>query len=280
MPYTIPTLIEEGCPVLMDRLLQCVADRSSVTYGQVASDIEKQNPDFGNITPLQIGHVAGNLIREIWDFYPDAPPINALVVNATDGYPSEGVDSFLSEKGFSQDGFSELDDETRAVILRDVYEQIFSYPLWDEIAYEIYGIGTNNKRSNFQKGIRPGVSETRSHRALKDYIYQTPKKVNAQDFTYRKKEFKLPSGDSVDVAFMTRDWVVLCEVKSKTSDLNDHHRGIFQCLKYREVKSAEENMREQQKPRDVYCYLVLEGELNEENHKLANLLNIDVLNVA
>ena len=65
------------------------------------------------------------------------------------------------------------------------------------------------------------------------------------------------SGDKVDVMFIAHDKFRAVEVKSLKSNDDDLKRGIYQCVKYREVKSAEIAPYEA----DVEAILVVEPEL-------------------
>ena len=81
------------------------------------------------------------------------------------------------------------------------------------------------------------------------------------------------SGDRLDVYFKLKDGKqIAIEVKSRISDDADILRGIYQCVKYKAVLSAEclahgENG-------NVDAFLVIENEMSEDNRKTANMLSV------
>ena len=78
---------------------------------------------------------------------------------------------------------------------------------------------------------------------------------------------------TIDVYFKLKDGKqIAIEVKSRISDDADILRGIYQCVKYKAVLSAEclahgENG-------NVDAFLVIENEMSEENRKTANMLSV------
>jgi hypothetical protein len=88
-------------------------------------------------------------------------------------------------------------------------------------------------------------------------------------------EFRLPSGDSVDVMFIHRGEHVAVEVKSAISDEGDITRGMFQCVKYATVLEAW--MVTRKKSIDVRAILALEGSLSNKLAALKNLLGVEVI---
>lgn len=51
-------------------------------------------------------------------------------------------------------------------------------------------------------------------------------------------EFNLDSGDRIDTVYHLPDRTIVLEVKSRISNEVDLRRGVFQCIKYRAVKTA------------------------------------------
>ena len=78
------------------------------------------------------------------------------------------------------------------------------------------------------------------------------------------------SGDKVDVMFIAHDKFRAVEVKSLKSNDDDLKRGIYQCVKYREVKSAEIAPYEA----DVEAILVVERELPLGLRERASVLGV------
>ena len=83
-------------------------------------------------------------------------------------------------------------------------------------------------------------------------------------------ESKLLSGDTVDVLFKNGNDFVTVEVKSCRSNDEDFRRGIYQCIKYRKVKEAEQLPNKAR----VQTVLVTERELNSELKTRARLLKV------
>ena len=78
------------------------------------------------------------------------------------------------------------------------------------------------------------------------------------------------SGDEIDVLFSDGNSFRTVEVKSKRSNDADLKRGIYQCVKYREIKIAEHAPYDV----DVQSILVTERELTPELKERAKLLNV------
>ena len=78
------------------------------------------------------------------------------------------------------------------------------------------------------------------------------------------------SGDEVDVLFSNGTSFYTVEVKSRRSNQADFTRGIYQCVKYREIKRAEHAPYKI----EVQTILVTEGELSSELAARAKLLGV------
>ena len=88
-------------------------------------------------------------------------------------------------------------------------------------------------------------------------------------------EFRLPSGDSLDVSFTSRKLWVAVEVKSKLSVQADIVRGIFQCVKYQAILDAV--VLAESRVHDARAVLVLESKLPPCLLSLSNLLAVEVI---
>ena len=55
-------------------------------------------------------------------------------------------------------------------------------------------------------------------------------------------EYVLPSADRIDVLFQSGEELVAVEVKAHISNDADLYRGVFQCIKYRELLRAEQRV--------------------------------------
>ena len=70
-------------------LLPRVTKRESMTYGEIAAALEICL-NIRKIFSIHVGHVAGHLMNDILEIYPDAPLLNALVVDGS-GVPGKGI---------------------------------------------------------------------------------------------------------------------------------------------------------------------------------------------
>ena len=77
-----------------------------------------------------------------------------------------------------------------------------------------------------------------NHLELKRYISSAPTCVGLSESFKSHIEYKLPSGDQLDIIFKKDSEWVAVEVKSRTSSDADIGRGVFQCVKYHAVLEA------------------------------------------
>ena len=114
-------------------------------------------------------------------------------------------------------------------------------------------------------------AESEEHKRLKLWVSNNPKKIGlSSKFGKGQMECPLESGDTVDVMFAEKNVFRAVEVKSIRSTDKDLKRGIYQCVKYREVKRAEAKPYES----DIEAILVVERELPVELADRARLLNV------
>lgn len=120
------------------------------------------------------------------------------------------------------------------------------------------------------QGFSP-VGESAEHRALREWVCANPEFVTGDiKVPEGDTETRLASADRVDATFAlgTRYWAV--EVKSWRSDDADHFRGIYQCVKYRAVAVAMEDI----EATSVTAVLVTERALTNEHAALARKLDV------
>ena len=109
-------------------------------------------------------------------------------------------------------------------------------------------------------GHQPGGGgEGPNHRRLKEELAKRPSHI---DHDLRAKdaepEYKLLSGDQVDVLVNTTEATFAIEVKSRDSNDADLERGVYQCVKYRAVLEAEGAARTAPQVLSVEAWLVVE----------------------
>ena len=118
--------------------------------------------------------------------------------------------------------------------------------------------------------------EGENHKKLKEYIYNHPEILDLKGIKVRKMEHILLSGDRLDIYFeLNNNSKVAVEIKPSTSPDADVLRGIFQCVKYKAILDAEDNVFGEKAQNSAI--LALGGKLSPENHKVLETLGIKVL---
>ena len=159
----------------------------------------------------------------------------------------------------------------------DLFEPIYNYPKWREVLDEL-GLPMADPLSPklIESAARHrSTGESYLHKRLKDYIANHPESVRLiKSLAPGQKEFELPSGDRVDVLFQNKRYCIAVEVKARISNKADLLRGIFQCVKYREVLKARRTVEE--KSYKVDALLAIEGTLTKDLRCTKDILRIEV----
>jgi hypothetical protein len=201
----------------------------------------------------------------------EIPPIQSLVIGQGSGLPG---------KGFFE-GFTGLQSPTRQqrqALLNEYHAKIYAYPLWLNILAEL---GLPQPTSDAMKIVEKartmqGGGEGEAHRTLKDRIYENPSLVGGPAKpTMREREFRLPSGDCIDVYFGLGSKQLAVEVKPSTSAADDIARGLFQCVKYETILTKWRAWQGTQV--DVRVVLALGGPFPGSLLGLRNSLDVDVI---
>lgn len=284
MSYTLDQLRQDAPQYAMAMLIRCIErGESFVTYGAIAEEIEHQL-GTGKIFSTHIGHVAGSLMNRILEVRPHAPLINVLITRAN-GIPGSGVSGYLADR-YPREQLRDWDNVSKrrklSVVQRE-REMIFSYEDWRNINQELFGNYAiehirepQGNEYDYAHGGHGGEAESEEHRALKMWVSQDSRRIGLrQDFGHGDTEVRLQSGDEVDVVFSRGNAFRMIEVKSRRSNDEDFKRGIYQCVKYREVKKAEHAPYDI----DVQAILVTERELNQELQERARLLGVQFRHV-
>lgn len=276
--YTVEELSIEGPQFAMAMLLECIKKGEPfLTYGDIGAELEFQM-DIEKIFTVQIGHVAGTLMNQILEIDPKAPLINVLIARSN-GIPSIGVAGYIARR-YKNNKLLDWDNVTRKKKIEIVERErklIFNYPKWEEINKQLYGsaakkkLRTKSGAEHDYSGNYGGHGESKEHKNLKKWVAQNPKGIGLRNsFGEGTEESSLLSGDVVDVMFSDGGSFRMVEVKSCKSNDEDLRRGIYQCVKYREVKKAEHLPYEI----DVQSILVTERELSPELKERARLLGV------
>jgi len=278
--YTVEQLGNDGPQFAMAMLLECIkSGEPFITYGDIGSELEHQLK-IKTIFPTQIGHVAGSLMNRILEIAPNAPLINVLITRPS-GIPGVGVGGYLANR-YNNNNLRKWDKvslKRKKEIIERERKKIFKYEKWDEINKELFGKTAKNKlrkklgteKDNHNASGHGGLAESIEHKRLKAWVANNPQGIGVRkSFGTGVKESRLLSGDEIDVLFSDGNSFKTVEVKSKRSNNEDLKRGIYQCVKYREVKKAEHapyNV-------DVQSILVTERELTPELKERAKLLKV------
>jgi hypothetical protein len=241
---------------------------NTITYADLASELGMPNPRNLNFVLGSIGRTLQNISHTWKD---QVPPIQCLVVNGATGLPGEGIGWFLVKK----DNYGSLPPEKKRSVVKAHLAGVFGYPYWTDVLEEV---GLEPQEGIAQPALPSFGSggEGKEHKKLKEYVAKHPELVGlpAQARNGVTEECLL-SGDSLDVSFEHRRHWVAVEVKSHISSDLDVQRGLFQCVKYRAVMSAQAQALGRQL--DVKAILVLGGILPAKLEPLKNMLGIEVL---
>ena len=243
--YTVDCLKANGPKFAMGYLLPRVAAHTGITYGEVASRLEKDLKVNGNIFPIHVGEVAGALQDRIHEVDPDAPLLNALIARADNDKASSGVDPYL-EVRFGESALGSR-PQMKEQLLKRAIEEVYAFTDWDEIYRKAFGGPTPSSDpltivdGQERDGQTPGGEpESAEHKRLKAFVSANPGLVGAEGrLDGARQEYCLLSADKVDIFFQKRDEFWLVEVKSERSDDRDLTRGCYQCVKYWAVFKAQ-----------------------------------------
>lgn len=279
--YTVEHVATNGSPFAFAMLLQALdSGESFVTYGSIKSELERQLSIPAIFTP-QMGAVAGHMMDALLTKDPKAPLINVLICRP-DGVPGRGAASYLASR-YRDDSlldWASVPKTRKLEIVERERRRILAYPGWRLLGEQAFGEvptldlvpQTGNEHDFF--GSRGGEAESEDHRRLKLWVLANPSVVGIQG----KPEFAQPealllSGDEVDVLFRSGGKFYTVEVKSKRSNDADLLRGIYQCVKYKAVKQAENAPFAV----EVIAVLVTEASLPKHLAERAALLGVSVI---
>lgn len=244
-----------------------------LTYGDVAREL--------GVHHRAVHHIAGYIgytlsavgARRGWTRR-RPPPIHALIVNEITQLPGQGIDGFLSKP--YQDARS---NQEKRALLEAVYHDARRYVHWPELCallkvpLEEGALASAVEKARRAKG-RGG--EGPHHLALKTYVSQNPQVVGlAFGSPAGRVEQGTAAGDCVDILFERRGLRLAVEIKPSHASDGDMLRGVFQCLKYQAVLTAEAALDGERIATRVL--LVLGGRATGEVISVANRLGIPFL---
>lgn len=262
---------------LVERVVNYDGQEKPISYSDLAEMIDYPKPYVGS----QFGYNIGGTLAEMGHLFdqfqakypPRVPYIQSMVINKSSKLPGDGFEEFYP-------GYSTLSTEKKRDVVAQEYKYIFDFgENWLEVCklLEIDIDTSNNSHFNQHSGklFNPYGSEgSPEHQRLRDYIAENPEIVKVYNPIETHTEYPLKTHDSIDVFFEEEHILTAVEVKSIRSGKDDLERGIYQCIKYRELVKAEEVANGGKKP--VAGKLVIEGKLPHELVKLKDILGITV----
>lgn len=252
------------------RLVRQAEAGKPIYYGDLAAEMGMANPRTLNFPLGSVGRTIENLAKKWGE---PIPPLQCLVINQADDMPGAGIDWFLIEKG----DFAALPKSRRRAIVEAQLVRVTSYGRWREVlaALDIPYIHDDIKDLIDKASRGDAGGESPQHKALKEYVAANPWVINLPRRTQQgKTEVMLPSADVMDVSFrLATEWVA-AEVKSLISDEADLLRGLFQCVKYKALMEADQNVNGQ--ARSARAVLVLEGTLTARLLPVKSALGVEV----
>lgn len=242
----------------------------TIYYSDLASQLSYPNPRSFNYILGAIGNALQELSE---DTGIDIPPIQCIVINKNRGLPGDGIGWFISVSDFHH-----LSKSQQKNIVDRELSRIYTFQHWDwvleRLSLEPLTINVYQELEK-ARSIRGG-GESESHKRFKEWVSRNPKKLGLDPIIENIiLEYKLYSGDSIDVLFSNDKLMVGVEVKSKISKDDDILRGIFQCVKYKKLLEVEQIVNNEVPNSEVI--LALEGVFPEKFTLIKNLLDIKVI---
>ena len=284
--HTIKQIIATGAPIALRMLIEAIhKGEPFVTYGDIAAEIHAK---LGGkeIFPTQIGKVAGSMMDRILALDPKAPLINAMITRP-DGLPGVGISGYLAKRYYQPrlKKWETVSKSEKLKIVERERKKVRLYTGWEKLEKKLFGSPASIKRLNQTSKEKDGNSpdgrggepESVEHKKLKEWVRKNPQKIGLpKSFGKGHAEFKLESADIVDVMFTDGAQFAVVEVKSCRSADGDLKRGIYQCVKYRAVKKAQE----QPVNTSVQAILVTERDLPPKLKERARLLRVKTKKVS
>lgn len=242
----------------------------TIYYGELAAELGMSNPRSLNFV---LGAVGTSLVElgRLWGS--SIPPLQALVINRAEGIPGSGFVNSLVDPQL----LAGVTRRTRKQVIDGMLADVFTYPKWDEVLahFGVTSAAVDSQLPERASKFR-GSGESEAHRTLKEMVAAHPQLVGVTESVLSATiEYRLPTGDEIDVLLRTRRRVVAVEVKAAHSPEEDLARGVFQCVKYEALLNAHAaslGVRE-----DVEAILAIAGALTPSTRALANTLGVRVL---
>lgn len=281
--YTVEEICRKGSPYALSMVLRAVGSGEPfVRYKDIKAELE-QRLGIKSIFTVQIGAVAGAMMDDILSADPKAPLINVLICRG-DRIPGRGAGGYLARR-YGEPALSDwalVPLKRKREIVEQERQKVLAYPNWRALAEKLYGdLPELNPLVPEQvldyEPRHGGLPESDEHKRLKEWVLRNPERLGITPRPdYANPEEGLLSGDEVDVMFRCGGTFYVVEVKSRRSNDADFRRGIYQCIKYRAVKLAEQFPSQ---PR-VVAMLVTESQMPKDLVDRAKLLQVEWHKVA
>jgi hypothetical protein len=267
------TISAERMPALLPVLIRQARLERPITYGAVARELGVHHRAIRHIAG-HIGHTLAAIGEHRGWKRRQPPPLHALVVNDITGLPGPGINGFLSATYRRASS-----DEAKRNVLKAIYAEAGAYPHWPELCalldvpFNEGALGAAVEKARKSRG-RGG--EGPDHLRLKMHVAAHPEIVGlAAGSADGEVEWGTASGDCIDIVFERRGRQLAVEVKPHHASEGDMIRGVFQCLKYREVLKAEAVVADL--GIKVRVLLVLGGKATPDVIRISHRLGIKVL---
>lgn len=245
-PWRI-TIVPHVLPILIRR----AKEGRRITYGELADALHDEYRHEPKARKTLYGPpvgAVGQVIRELGEKWGELiPPINTIVVKASNGLPSTGADEIAHYffEGSGTDMDQDRDDYMRQAMLA-----VFDYgDRWDRVAEALgapileLATGLTDRGEQIELPTLPPVHapESDEHKALKAWVIKNPNWLKEfGSFLGGESEKRLSSGDRLDAYFDNGKRRLAVEVKASHASDDELMRGVYQCIKYRAVLRAEQ----------------------------------------
>jgi hypothetical protein len=264
------SLYQQRARAALPVLVRQATARQKITYTDLAQELDIPNPRNLNFV---LGSVGTTLVELSDRWKEDVPAIQLIVVNQQTGMPGSGVDPMIDAAHVGK-----LDPRQKEALVDSIQARAFAYPRWSDVLREL-GLPTSPMPDISLldgEGHGRGGGEGEAHNLLKLEIAKHPALIGlSASLAPGTTEYRLPSGDVIDVLFQGRQRRIGVEVKSYISDSVDIVRGLFQCVKYLALLKALRTW--EGKSYAVEVVLAIEGAFPKELVSLRNLLGVRVV---
>lgn len=227
-------------------LLRMAKSARTLTYKEIDRLIANEN----GLSTTSVLAIYGRVFENVgyWlnqlssEWGTEIPPLTIVVYNQDSGLPGPGVDQFLQRYVARDSAGQVTPDNRRAMVDRAIYA-VHNYPDWDKVAayfeVDLPDEGVESDPIPLEKPPARLGLESAAHLTLKNHIAAHPELfADIGIFSPGQIEYRLDSGDEIDVFFVNGEQALAVEIKTASAPLGELTRGLYQCVKYRAVLRA------------------------------------------